>query len=199
MSPRRRGAADRSSASRTPAPRATSAPSIDGFEISGYSQAIVRDFYESQRFDITNNHIHDNKCANDKLAGAGFALNNVSGRIEGNVFRNNSCGRGGAGFLNDSTKENTVTIERNLIDGNAGTEPDTAHGGALYLFGKTLRITGNLFTAQQRDPMGRRPLRRRRHVQRPASRRRTSTGTSIATTAPATAAAACSATTAPPA
>ena len=43
-------------------------------------------------------------------------------------------------------KENTVTIERNLVDNNHGTEPDASHGGALYVFGKTLRITGNLFT-----------------------------------------------------
>jgi hypothetical protein len=119
---------------------------IDGFDISGFSQAIVRDYYESQRFEVTNNHIHDNKCANDKLAGAGVALNNVTGRIAGNVFRNNSCGRGGAVFLNDTTKENTVTIERNLIDNNHGTEPEASHGGAVYVFGKLLRITGNLFT-----------------------------------------------------
>ena len=129
-----------------PGPKGNQRTVIDGFDISGYSQAIFRDYYELQRFDITNNHIHDNKCANDEMAGAGFALNNVSGRIEGNVFRNNSCGRGGAGFLNDTTKENTVTIERNLIDRNAGTEPGASHGGALYVFGKTLKITGNLFT-----------------------------------------------------
>jgi hypothetical protein len=129
-----------------PGPKGKQLTAIDGFDISGYSQAIYRDHWESQRFDITNNHIHDNRCANDKLTGGGFALNNVSGRIEGNVFRNNSCGRGGAGFLNDDTNENTVTIERNLIDNNAGTEPNSSHGGALYLFGKTIRITANLFT-----------------------------------------------------
>src|SRR5207237_257666 len=102
--------------------------------------------YYSQKFDITNNHIHDNTCADQSLAGGGFALNNVSGRIEGNVFRKNACGRGGAGFLNDSANENTISIERNLIDGNSGTETDSAHGGGLCLFGKTLRITGNMFT-----------------------------------------------------
>jgi hypothetical protein len=128
-----------------PAPKGDQRTVIDGFDISGYSQAIFRDYYESQRLDITNNHIHDNKCANEELAGAGFALNNISGRIEGNVFRNNSCGRGGAGFLNDSTKQNTVAIERNLVDNNHATEP-AAHGGAIYVFSKTLRITGNLFT-----------------------------------------------------
>ena len=129
-----------------PAPKGNQRTVIDGFDISGYSQAIVREYYELQRFDITNNHIHDNKCANNTLAGAGFALNNVSGRIEGNVLRNNSCGRGGAGFVNDSKNENTVTIERNLVDNNHGTEPDLSHGGAIYLFGKTLRINANLFT-----------------------------------------------------
>ena len=129
-----------------PGPKGNQLTVIDGFDISGYSQAIFRDYYESQRFDITNNHIHDNRCANDELVGAGFALNNISGRIEGNVIRNNSCGRGGAGFLNDTTKANTVVIERNLIDRNSGTEPGASHGGALYVFGKNLRITGNLFT-----------------------------------------------------
>jgi hypothetical protein len=128
-----------------PGPRGNQLTAIDGFEITGYSQAVIRDVYYSQRFDLTNNHIHGNLCADASLAGAGFALNNVSGRIAGNVIRNNACGRGGAGFLNDTAKENTVAIERNLIESNAGTEPDSSHGGAFYLFGKTLRITGNLF------------------------------------------------------
>jgi hypothetical protein len=129
-----------------PGPKAGQLTAIDGFEITGYSQAIVRDVYYSQKFDITNNHIHDNTCTDQSLAGSGFALNNVSGRIEGNVFSKNACGRGGAGFVNDSANENTIAIERNLIDGNSGTEPETAHGGGLYLFGNTLRITGNTFT-----------------------------------------------------
>lgn len=119
---------------------------IDGFEITGYSQAVVRDFYESQRFDVTNNYIHDNVCADLSLAGGGLALNNVTGTIKGNVFANNSCGRGGAVFLNDTTNQNTVSIENNRIDGNAGAEPDSSHGGALYLFGNTLKITANEFT-----------------------------------------------------
>ncbi|MGQ0672967.1 MAG: DUF1565 domain-containing protein [Hyphomicrobium sp.] len=129
-----------------PGPKDGELTAIDGFEISGYSQAILRDFYVSQRFEITNNHIHDNVCADASMVGAGFALNNVTGSIRGNVIRNNSCGRGGAGFLNDSTNQNTVVVAGNLIDGNAGTEPDSAHGGALYLFGNTLTITGNVFT-----------------------------------------------------
>ena len=57
-----------------PGPKGNQLTVIDGFDISGYSQAIFRDYYESQRFDITNNHIHDNRCANDELVGAGFAL-----------------------------------------------------------------------------------------------------------------------------
>ena len=119
---------------------------IDGFDISGYSQAIVREFYESQRFDVTNNYIHDNVCADQTLAGAGVALHNISGTIKGNVFEKNSCGRGGALFLNDAKNENKVTVENNRVDSNAGTEPGAAHGGAFYLFGNTLTITGNEFT-----------------------------------------------------
>lgn len=118
---------------------------IDGFEISGYSQAIVRDYWESQRFDITNNFIHDNVCSDQTLVGAAFALNNVSGKIAGNVIRNNSCGRGGGGFLNDSTNQNSVSIENNLVDSNSGTEPTSAHGGGFYFFGNTLWISGNVF------------------------------------------------------
>lgn len=118
---------------------------IDGFDISGYSQAIYRDFYESQRFDVTNNFIHDNKCSDETLAGAGAALVNVSGTIKGNVFAANACGRGGALFLNDSKNENEVTLEDNLVQANAGTEATGSHGGAFYLFGNTLTITGNAF------------------------------------------------------
>jgi hypothetical protein len=80
------------------------------------------------------------------MIGAGFSLSNVSGRIHGNVFRNNVCGRGGAGALIDSTSENTVSIERNHIDASAGTEPQVSHGGGLYLFTKTIKVSGNLFT-----------------------------------------------------
>lgn len=119
---------------------------VDGFDISGYSQAIYRDFYVSQRFDVTNNHIHDNTCADETLVGAGVALNNVSGTIKGNVFANNACGRGGALFLNDTTNENAVTVEGNRVDGNSGTEPGSSHGGAIYVFGNTLRIVGNEIT-----------------------------------------------------
>jgi hypothetical protein len=128
-----------------PAPGGDALTVIDGFEISGYSQAIVRDFWESQRFDVTNNHIHDNTCENETLAGAGLSLVNVSGVIRGNVLANNKCGRGGAIFLNDPLNQNKVAIEGNRIEGNAGTEPDSAHGGAVYVFGNTLTFSGNLF------------------------------------------------------
>ena len=129
-----------------PGPKDGQLTALDGFEITGYSQGIVRAFYESQRFDLTNNFIHGNTCKDQSLAGGGFALENVSGSISGNVIADNACGRGGAGFLNDATNENTIVIANNLIEGNAGTEPDTAHGGGLYLFGNTLSITGNLFS-----------------------------------------------------
>jgi hypothetical protein len=118
---------------------------IDGFEITGYSQAIVRDFFVSQRFDITNNFIHDNSCSEPGLSGAGFSLSNVSGTIKGNVFARNACGRGGAGALIDPTNENSVLIANNLIAENAGTEPVSSHGGGLYLFTNKLKITANHF------------------------------------------------------
>lgn len=120
---------------------------VDGFDISGYSQAIYRAFWESQRFDVTNNHIHDNTCSEQALAGGGVALDNVSGTIRGNVLKNNSCGRGGALFLNDGKNENSVVVEGNRFESNSGTEPDAAHGGGVYLFGNLLTIVGNLFIA----------------------------------------------------
>jgi hypothetical protein len=129
-----------------PGPKGEALTAIDGFEITGYSQAIFRDFYEPQRFDITNNHIHGNSCADQKLAGAAFALQNVSGTIAGNVIRNNACGRGGAGSVYDALKSSTVLVANNLVDGNSGTEPDASHGGGMYLFANRLTVTGNLFT-----------------------------------------------------
>lgn len=128
-----------------PAPKEGELTAIDGFEISGYAQAVVRDVHYSQRFDLTNNHIHDNRCDN-KLAGAGVAFNNISGRVQGNVFRRNFCGRGGALFIQDTEQKNNVVIANNLVDDNHGMEPGAAHGGAFYLFGKAITITGNLFT-----------------------------------------------------
>ena len=128
-----------------PAPQGENRVVIDGFEITGYARAIVRDFYVTGRFDITNNFIHDNDCRDNSLVGAAFALSNISGRIQGNVIRNNKCGRGGGGFVSDGLGVHTVVIENNLVEGNSGNEPETAHGGGLYLFAQTLRITGNLF------------------------------------------------------
>ncbi|MEQ1929868.1 MAG: right-handed parallel beta-helix repeat-containing protein [Parvularculaceae bacterium] len=128
-----------------PAPKGNDLVAIDGFEITGYAQAIVRDHWESQRFEISNNLIHDNTCKDQTLAGAGFALVNVSGAIRGNVIRNNSCGRGGGGFLNDTLNQNRVAIEGNLIQANVGAEPDSSHGGGLYLFANRLEIVSNLF------------------------------------------------------
>ena len=128
-----------------PAPSGNELTAIDGFEISGYSQAIYRDVWFSQRFNVTNNFIHDNVCSEDGLAGAGFALGNVSGTIRGNVLLRNRCGRGGAGFLNDSTDENSVAVLNNLVKENAGTEPGSSHGGALYFFNNRLTVAGNEF------------------------------------------------------
>jgi len=62
------------------------------------------------------------------------------------VFRNNSCGRGGALSVQDTEQKNTLLVANNLVDNNHGTEPVASHGGALYLFGKTLTVTGNLMT-----------------------------------------------------
>ena len=117
---------------------------VDGFEISGYSQAIVRDFYVPQRFDLTNNYIHDNKCGDPNAFGGAFALNNISGVIRGNVIRKNECNWAGGGFLNDATK-NKVTVESNLVDGNSGRAEGAAHGGGMFLGGDTLSIVGNEF------------------------------------------------------
>lgn len=119
---------------------------IDGFEITGYSQAILRDYWEAQRFDITNNYIHDNTCESQDLNGAAFALINTSGTIKGNVIRKNACGRGGGGTLVDNVSKNTIVVANNLVDANAGTEPDSSHGGAFYFFVNNLTVTGNLFT-----------------------------------------------------
>jgi len=128
-----------------PAPKDDQLTAVDGFEISGYSRAIVRDTYYAQRFDVTNNYIHDNTCAEPGLVGAGFALSNISGTISGNVISDNSCDRGGAGFLYDGVQTSVVLIERNLVARNSGTEPGSSHGGAIYVFGKMLTITGNRF------------------------------------------------------
>jgi hypothetical protein len=130
-----------------PGPTEGQLTAIDGFEITGYSQAIYRDIYYGQRFDITHCYIHDNACTDPQQVGGGFALNNVSGTIADNVIARNTCSRGGAGALNDSTNTSQVTITGNRVEANAGTEPDISHGGGLYLFANQLTITGNLFLA----------------------------------------------------
>ena len=130
-----------------PGPTDGQLTAVDGFEITGYSQAIYRDIYYSQRFDITNDFIHDNVCAQADLVGAGFSLSNVSGTISGNVIARNTCSRGGGGAVNDSTNANSVSITGNLVDSNAGNEPGSSHGGGLYLFANKITLTGNEFTA----------------------------------------------------
>ena len=137
-----------------PGPSGDELTAIDGFEITGYSQAVVRDIYFPQQFSLTNNFIHDNVCADGAGAGAGFFFNNVSGVVTRNVFARNSCGRGGAGALNDSTNSNTLAIRNNLFEDNAGTEVQISHGGALYLFGNRLSISGNLFTGNDATGWG---------------------------------------------
>jgi len=132
-----------------PGPTEGQLTAIDGFEITGYAQAIYRNIYYSQRFDLTNNYIHNNNCKNTALIGGGFSLNNVTGTIQGNVFANNTCTRGGAGALGDSTHSNSVTIAQNLFTGNLGTETQIGHGGGLYLFATNLAIVGNTFVGNR--------------------------------------------------
>ncbi|MCC6811867.1 MAG: hypothetical protein IT381_30865 [Deltaproteobacteria bacterium] len=79
-----------------PAPKGTELTAVDGFEITGYSQAVVRD------------------CC-------------------------------GGGFLGDSTNTSVIAVSNNLVEENAGDEPQASHGGAFYFFGHTLTITGNTF------------------------------------------------------
>ena len=112
---------------------------IDGFEISGYSQAIFRDDYQSQRFDITNNYIHDNTCDKAELMGAGFYLNNVTGRIlEGNVFRQ-SC----AWAVRGSCKTRSRRIPSSAISSTATMERGRVAGACSSA---ARRGSGNLFT-----------------------------------------------------
>lgn len=132
-----------------PGPSGTQLTVIDGFEITGYSQAIVRDIYYSQRFNITNNYIHDNRCRGASLIGSAFSLNNVSGIIRGNVLARNICSRGGGGALGDSTNTNFVQVLNNVVDSNQGTEPTNSHGGGLYLFSNRLTISANRFVGNR--------------------------------------------------
>jgi hypothetical protein len=130
-------------------PRGAQLLGVDGFEITGYAQAILRDVYYSQQVSITNNYLHDNRCDRPDQAGAAFSLSNVSGTIAGNVIARNTCARGGGGALFDGTDENSVALVSNWVDENVGDEPDTSHGGGWYLFGHQLSVVGNLFTGNR--------------------------------------------------
>ncbi len=79
------------------------------------------------------------------------------------MFSNNACGRGGAGFLNDDAKENMVVIERNLVDRNAGTEPDSLPRRRALPVRQDAQDHRKPVHAQHRDAVGRRALCRRRH------------------------------------
>ena len=129
-----------------PGPTAGQLTAIDGFEITGYSQGIVRDIFYAQRLDITNDFIHDNTCTGGGDVGGAFFLNNISGTISGNVFSKNTCSRGGAGAVDDSTNTSTIAITGNLVDSNAGSEAGTSHGGGFYLFANKLTVSANEFT-----------------------------------------------------
>ena len=137
-----------------PGPTGGQLTAVDGFEITGYSQAIYRDVYYSQRFDITNNFIHDNTCAQADQVGSGFALNNVSGTISGNVIARNTCSRGGGGALLDTSNSNSVSITGNWVDANAGNQPVISHGGGLYLFANKITLTANEFTGNTATAWG---------------------------------------------
>ena len=115
-----------------------------------------RDFYEFERFDTTNNYIHD-KCENS-LAGAGFPPEQHLRPDRGNVLRNNSCGCRVLDLsMIFSKNQRAVAIERNLIDNNAGTNRDRPTGAPSSLRQDFYRSTEN--------PVGRRTLHRRRQRQ----------------------------------
>ena len=148
-SPRRRGAADRSSASRIPGPRATSCTAIDGFEITGYSQAIVRDIYYVQRFDITNNHIHGNRCPDPATSGSPApASRSTTSRAGSRATCSGTTPAAAAAPASCGDEAKAEFGRRRAQPGRRQCRHrgDDSHGGAVYLFGKTLRVTGNLFT-----------------------------------------------------
>ncbi|MGE0790897.1 MAG: right-handed parallel beta-helix repeat-containing protein [Sandaracinaceae bacterium] len=129
------------------APRDAQLTAIDGFEITGYERGVFRATYFTQRFDITNCYIHDNRCpaGEDRGFGGGFLLGNVSGTIAGNVIRGNTCGFGGGGaVLGDAPLTTTVVVERNRVEANEGVDTD-CHGGGLHLRASDLVVRGNDF------------------------------------------------------
>jgi hypothetical protein len=120
---------------------------VDGFDISGYAQAVKREGSTVEPFGVTNNYFHENSCpAGEPMSGAGFSMVNVLATITGNVFRDNHCFRGGAGSIGDPAKGSDVTFANNVVDRNSGDEAESAHGGGIYLFATKLTITGNVFT-----------------------------------------------------
>ncbi len=122
---------------------------IDGFEITGYEQGVVRATYFPQRFDLTNNYIHDNRCPAGRTFGGGFLLSNVSGTIARNVISNNTCGFGGGGALIvEAPLTSAVTVEQNRVEGNSGEDVD-CHGGGLYLRATELTIAANDFVGNR--------------------------------------------------
>lgn len=122
---------------------------IDGFEITGYEQGVVRNFYVQQRFELTNNYIHDNRCPAGRNFGGGFLLTNVTGTISGNVIANNTCGFGGGGAVFDEPGiASSVVFERNRVEGNEGNDAD-CHGGGIYLLSSELTVSGNDFVANR--------------------------------------------------
>ncbi len=131
------------------APRDDELTAIDGFEITGYERGVVRTTYFTQRFALTNNYIHDNRCPPGRELGAGFVLANVSATIEGNVIAANTCGLGGGGaVIEDAPLEHAVIVERNRFEGNVGDDAD-CHGGGVYLIVTDLTVRGNDFIANR--------------------------------------------------
>ena len=128
-----------------PAPKGDALVAIDGFEITGYSQAIVRDYWESQRFEITNNLIHGNTCSDPLPRRRWLRARQRVGRDPGQCDPEQFLRSWRRRLPERPLNQNRVVIEGNRIEGNAGTEPESSHGGGLYLFGNTLEISGNLF------------------------------------------------------
>ena len=145
-----------------PGPKGGQLTAIDGFEITGYSQAIVRDYLRVAAL-RPHQQLHPRQYVrrSRRLSAPASRSTTSRARSAATSFRKNACGRGGGGFLNDATNKNTVKIENNLVDGNSGTEPDAVARRRVLLGGNTLSIVGNAFVEQHRDAVGRRALCRR--------------------------------------
>ncbi len=152
---------------RDPGPSGTQLTKIDGFEITGYSQAVLRDYFVSQRFDLTNNFIHDNVCRSSGLAGAGFSLNNVSGTIRANVFRDNRCDRGGARLRQrQHQRQRGHDLGQPVRGQRRHRARHLPRRGALSVRPQA-RDHHQLFPRQRRHRLGRRRLCRRLRRRRP--------------------------------